>query len=98
MQTRVPILAMVALLALALLAPAALAQDDDDGDDDYGAATASATATAASTATAGSDDDDYDDAAELPNTGGPALIAPLAGVLLLGFGVLADRVALRLNQ
>jgi LPXTG-motif cell wall-anchored protein len=80
----------MALLALALLAPAALAQDDDDGDDAV-AATASATATAGS-------DDDYDDAAELPSTGGPALIAPLAGALLLGSGILAGRVALRRNQ
>ena len=93
MKTRVPILAMVALLALALSAPAALAQDDDDGDDDFGAATATATAT--STATAGSDDDD---AATLPNTGGPALIAPIAGALLLGSGILAGRVAMRRNQ
>jgi hypothetical protein len=88
MKTRVPILVMVTLLALALIAPTALAQDDDD--DNYGAATA--TATAASTATAGSDDDD---GAELPSTGGPALIAPLAGALLLGSGALAGFVALR---
>jgi hypothetical protein len=81
---------MVTLLALALIAPTALAQDDDD--DNYGAATA--TATAASTATAGSDDDD-DDGAKLPSTGGPALIAPLAGALLLGSGALAGFVALR---
>ena len=70
--------------------PAAFAEDDDD--DNYGAATA--TATAASTATAGSDEDD-DDGAELPSTGGPALIAPLAGALLLGSGALAGFVALR---
>jgi hypothetical protein len=83
---------MVALLALALFAPAALTQDDDD--DYYGAVTT--TATAAGTATAGSDDGD--DGAELPSTGGPALIAPLAGALLLGSGALAGFGALRRNQ
>ena len=68
MKTRVPILVMMVLLALALFAPAALAQDDDD-----------------------------DDVAELPSTGGPALIAPLAGALLLGSGIVAGFVGLRPN-
>ena len=89
MKTRVPILVMMALLALALFGPAALAQNDDDDD---GAATSTATAT--SPASAGAEDDD-DHAAALPRTGGPALIAPLAGALLLGSGVLAGLAALR---
>lgn len=89
MKTRVPILVMMALLGLALFAPAALAQNDDDDD---GAATSTATAT--SPATAGAEDDD-DHAVALPRTGGPALIAPLAGALLLGSGVLAGLAALR---
>jgi hypothetical protein len=88
----------MALLALALFTPAAIAQDDDDDDD--GAATASPTATA--TATAGADDDDDDRAAAgargaLPRTGGPALIAPIAGALLVGGGV-AGGVALRRSR
>jgi hypothetical protein len=66
---------------VALLALAALAQND-------GAAT--------STATAGADDDD-DDAQALPSTGGPALIAPLAGALLIGSGVVAGLIGLRRN-
>ena len=80
MKARVPILVMMALLALALFASAALAQNDDDN--------------ATSPATAGAEDDD-DHAAALPRTGDPALIAPLAGALLLGSGVLAGLAALR---
>ena len=80
MKARVPILVMMALLALALFASAALAQNDNDN--------------ATSPATAGAEDDD-DHAAALPRTGGPALIAPLAGALLLGSGVLAGLAALR---
>jgi hypothetical protein len=99
MKRRIPLLAVMALLALALFTPAAIAQDDDDDDD--GTATASPTATA--TATAGADDDDDDDGAAagvrgaLPRTGGPALIAPIAGALLVGGGV-AGGVALRRSR
>jgi hypothetical protein len=99
MKRRIPLLAVMALLALALFTPAAIAQDDDDDDD--GTATASPTATA--TATAGADDDDDDDGAAagvrgaLPRTGGPALIAPVAGALLVGGGV-AGGIALRRSR
>jgi hypothetical protein len=85
---------LTALLALALVTPAAIAQDDDVDDDD-GAATATATptATATSTATAVADDDDDDEGTAaggaLPRTGGPALVAPLAGALLIGGGLAA---------
>jgi hypothetical protein len=102
MKERIPLLLMVALFALALFAPAAMAQDDLD-DDDVDAATATATATASptatatatvtGTATAGAEDDDRAAAAAaggtLPRTGGPALIAPIAGALLIGGGVAA---------
>jgi hypothetical protein len=98
MKKRIPLLLMVALFVLALYAPAAMAQDDDGGDDDVDddAATATATATASptatATATAGAEDDDDRAAAAaaggaLPKTGGPALIAPIAGALLIGGGV-----------
>jgi hypothetical protein len=99
MKTRVPLLAAMVLLALVLFAPMAIAQDDDDYDDDDGAATstATATATATSTATVGADDDD-DNAAALPRTGGPTLIAPLAGALLLCSGIVAGIVGLRRNS
>jgi hypothetical protein len=99
MKRRIPLLAVMALLALALFTPAAIAQDDDDDDD--GTATASPTATA--TATAGADDDDDDDGAAagvrgaLPRTGGPALLAPVAGALLVGGGV-AGGIALRRSR
>jgi len=53
-------------------------------------------AAATSTATPCPEDDD-DHAAALPRKGGPDLIAPLAGALLLGSGVLAGLVALRRN-
>lgn len=86
MKRRVMLLAVMALLALAHVAPAAIAQDDDDDD---GAATATAsptaTATATSSATAHADDDDARET--LPRTGGPALIAPIAGALLVGGGI-----------
>jgi hypothetical protein len=82
MKARVPILVMMALLALALFASAALSQNDNDD--------------ATSPATAGAEDDD-DHAAALPRTGGPALIEPLAGALLLGCGVLAGLATLRRN-
>src|ERR687893_451696 len=91
MKRRVMLLVVMALLALALFTPAAIAQDDDDDDDDGAAtATASPTATASATATAVADDDDDDRAAAgvrgaLPRTGGPALIAPVAGGVL-GWG------------
>ena len=98
MKRIVPLLAVMALLALTLFAPAAIAQDDDDDDDGAATATASPTATASATATAVADDDDDDGAAAgvrgaLPRTGGPALIAPIAGALLIGGGV-AGSVAL----
>ena len=102
MKRRIPLLAVMALLALALFTPAAIAQDDDDDDDD-GAATATASPTATATATAVADDDDDDDGAAagvrgaLPRTGGPALIAPIAGTLLVGGGV-AGGVALRRSR
>ena len=86
MKRRTLLLLVIALLALALITPAAIAQDDDDG---------TATATASSTATA--DDDDRVTAAArgtLPRTGGPALISPIAGALLIAGGV-AGGVALR---
>jgi hypothetical protein len=104
MNGRIPLLVVAAFLVLALFAPAAIAQDDDD-DDDYGAATATAspTATATSTATAyaGDDDDDGSVAAaaggSLPRTGGPALVAPIAGALLIAGGV-AGGVVLRRSR
>jgi hypothetical protein len=82
---------IAALFVLALFAPAATAQEDgnDDADDDGGAipsASASASASASSSATAAADDDNGDDD-RLPRTGGPALLAPIAGVLLIGGGV-----------
>jgi hypothetical protein len=87
MNRRILHLVLMALLALALFTPAAIAQDDDADD---GAATVTATAMA--------DDDDDDEGAAvggaLPRTGGPALVAPVAGALLLGSG-LAGAVALR---
>ncbi len=94
----IPLLVVMALLALAFLTPAAIAQDDDDGDDD-GAATATATPTATATATAVADDDDDRAAARgaLPRTGGPVLIAPVAGALLIGGGI-AGGVALRRSR
>jgi hypothetical protein len=46
------------------------------------------------------DDDDDDDngaaaPAPLPDTGGPALVVPVAGALLVGSGLLGGAVALR---
>lgn len=68
---RLFLLAFMVMMALALMAPAAFAQDDDDLDDD------------------GYDDDDGTPAqvAPLPDTGGPALLLPVAGAALLGAGV-----------
>lgn len=104
------LLLLTALFALVLFAPAALAQDDDADDfddDDAGVATSSATATAneddddddgsasaSASATAAADDDD-DDA--LPETGGPSLLAPVAGTLLLAGGA-ASALALRRSR
>ena len=85
------LLLITALFALVLFAPAAMAQDanDDFDDDDAGVATSSATATATE------DDDDDDDA--LPETAGPALLAPIAGALLLAGGA-ASTLALRRSR
>ncbi len=85
------LLLITALFALVLFAPTAMAQDADDDfdDDDAGVATSSATATATE------DDDDDDDA--LPETGGPALLAPIAGALLLAGGA-ASTLALRRSR
>jgi len=82
------LLLITALFALVLFAPAAMAQDADDDfdDDDAGVATSSATATATE------DDDDA-----LPETGGPALLAPIAGALLLAGGA-ASTLALRRSR
>ncbi len=82
------LLLITALFALVLFAPTAMAQDADDDfdDDDAGVATSSATATATE------DDDDA-----LPETGGPALLAPIAGALLLA-GVAASTLALRRSR
>jgi hypothetical protein len=100
MKRRISLLAVIASFTLALFTPAAIAQDDDD----YGAATATATATASPTATATSTatayaDDDAVAAAggSLPRTGGPALVAPIAGALLIGGG-LAGGIALRRSR
>lgn len=83
---------LAAVFALALFAPAAMAQDDDGyDDDDGGSASATAGATASASATAAADDDD--DGAALPDTGGPALLAPIAGALLV-----AGALALRRNR
>src|SRR5918997_2782535 len=88
MKRRVMLLVVMALLALALFTPAAIAQDDDDDDDDGAAtATASPTATATATGTATADADDDGARGALPRTGGPTLIAPIAGALLIGGGV-----------
>jgi hypothetical protein len=96
MKKRIPLLLMVALFVPTLLAPTAMAQDDDVADDAATAtatAAASPTATGTATATAGAEDDDDDDRAvaaaggALPRTGGPAVIAPMAGALLIGGGV-----------
>jgi hypothetical protein len=107
MKRRILLLAVMASLALALFTPAAIAQDDDDDDDDYGSATATATATASPTATATSTvtahaDDDDDDGrvaaatgGSLPRTGGPALVAPIAGALLIAGGVASGAVLRR---
>jgi hypothetical protein len=103
MRRRILLVAVMASMALALFTPAAIAQDDDDEDDDgaapYGTPSRTATATAttpllrtrttmitmgATSAARGA----------LPRTGGPALVAPLTGVLLIGGGV-AGGVALR---
>ncbi len=70
LMKRLLLLAVTAMLALALMAPAAFAQDDDDLDDN------------------GYDDDDAPAqvAPAMPDTGGPALLLPLAGAALLGAG------------
>ena len=93
---RTLLLLMAALFALALFAPAAMAQDDDGNDDadDDGAASASASASASSTATATAAADDIGDDDRLPRTGGPALLAPIAGALLMAGGA-ASVLALR---
>ena len=48
------------------------------------------------------DDDDDDNgavpAAPLPDTGGPALVLPIAGALLVGSGLVGGVVALRRNR
>jgi hypothetical protein len=98
MKRIIPLLVVMALLALALFTPSAIAQDDDDDDD--GAATAIVSPTATATATAGADDDDGAAAGvrgALPRTRGPALIAPIAGVLLVGGGIVGG-VALRRSR
>jgi hypothetical protein len=106
MKRRILLLAVMASLAFVLLTPAAIAQDDDDDDDGaatYGTPSSTATATATSTATAYADDDDDDGRAAaaargvLPRTGGPALIAPIAGALLIGGGI-AGGIALRRSR
>jgi hypothetical protein len=99
MKRRTLLAVVMALLALALFTPASIAQDDDGDDDGAATATPTATATATSTATAKADDDDDDGVAaaaggSLPRTGGPALVAPIAGALLIGGGV-AGGVVLR---
>jgi hypothetical protein len=91
-KRRILLLVAMALLALALFAPAAIAQDDGDGAATATAkATASPTATATSTATAHADDADGRAASAagsaLPRTGDPALIATMAGALLIGGGI-----------
>jgi hypothetical protein len=100
MKRRTLLAVVMALLALALFTPASIAQDDDGDDDGAATATPTATVTATSTATAHADDDDDDDGVasaaggSLPRTGGPALVAPIAGALLIGGGV-AGGVVLR---
>jgi hypothetical protein len=101
---RTLLLLMAALFALALFAPAAMAQDDnaDNAADDGGgsaipSASASASASASSTATATADDDGDDNVAALPETGGPALLAPIAGALLMAGGA-ASVLALRRDR
>jgi hypothetical protein len=100
MNGRILLLVVTAFLALALFAPAAIAQDDDD-DDDYGAATATASPTATATSTATAYEDDGSVAAAtggfLPRTGGPALVAPIAGALLIAGGI-AGGVVLRRSR
>lgn len=71
---------------------ASATQDDDDDDDGSVSASVSASASASATATATAATDDDDDA--LPETGGPALLAPVAGALLMAGGV-ASVLALR---
>lgn len=81
------------------------AMDDDDGSSS-GSATASGSASASAVADDddGVDDDDggavaqYDASASavpLPDTGGSALLAPIAGLLLLGSGILSLRILRR---
>ncbi len=85
----------------AIPSASASATQDDDGTDEDGSATASATASASasasSTATAAADDDGDDNVAALPETGGPALLAPIAGALLMAGGA-ASVLALRRDR
>jgi hypothetical protein len=89
-------LMMVLAVALAALvfAPAAFAQDDNPTADDV---VASPTASA----TGGATDDSGTDTTALPTTGGApmlSLLGAVAGVLLVGFGIVAAILLGRRNS